>query len=62
MYWPYLCSLIFFSISVIFDFLTKLLTIGTLFSTAVSSVFVAKPLILVILPSISVTSVLKFDF
>ena len=56
MYWSCLCSSIFFSIPVIFDFLTKLLTLGILISTAVSSVFVAKPLIF---PSISVTFVLK---
>ena len=50
-YFSWLCSVIFFSISLIFVlesvfFLTKLLTLGYLFSTAVNAEFVAKPLIL----------------
>ena len=42
---------IFVSLSV---FLIRLLTLGILFSTAVNAVVVAKPVMLVILPSISV--------
>ena len=53
----------FFSISVIFvsefAFLTRLLKLGILFSTAVNAAFVAKPLILGILPSSSVILGLK---
>ena len=40
-------------------FLTKLLTLGILFSTAVKSEVVAKPLILDILPSTSLILTLK---
>ena len=43
-------------------FLTKLLTSSILFSTAVTAVVVAKPLILAILPSISVTVALSSVF
>ena len=42
--------------------LTKLLTLGILFSTAVNAVFVAKLLISGILPSISVILVLQSVF
>ena len=59
MYWSCLWSLIFFSISVIVDILAKLLTLETLFSTAG---LVAEPLIFGILPTISVTFVLKSVF
>ena len=52
-------SVSFFSVSVIFVlqsiFLTKLLTLGILFSTTVNAEVVTKPLILGILPSISLT-------
>ena len=48
----------FCNFSVIACFLTKLLTLGILFSTAVHAVFVAKLLISGILPSILVTLVL----
>ena len=41
---------------------TKLLTLGILFSSAVNAEVVAKPLILGILPSISVTLVSKSVF
>ena len=44
------------------NFLTKLLMLGILFSTAVNAVFVAKPVILVILFSISLILVLQNDF
>ena len=44
----------FTNFCVIVCFLTKLLTLGILFSTAVNAELVAKPLILGILPSISV--------
>ena len=44
----------FFNFSIIICFLTKLLTSGSLFSTVVNAVFVAKSLISGILPSISV--------
>ena len=37
-YLSWLWSLIFFSISIIFDFLTKLITLGILLSTAVNAV------------------------
>ena len=51
-------SVSFFSTSIIFVlqsvFLTKLLILGILFSTVVNAAFVAKPLILDILPSLSV--------
>ena len=56
-YWSWFWSVSFFSISVIFVlsvFLTKLLILGILFSTVVNAAFVAKPLILDILPSLSV--------
>ena len=43
-------------------FFTKLLTSGILFSTAVNAELVAKLLVLGILPSISVTLVLKFAY
>ena len=60
-YFLWLWSVSFFSISVIFVsrsvFLTKLLISGILFSTTVNAEFVAKPLILGILPSISVVLV-----
>ena len=59
--WLWLLSL--FSIFIIFVlysvFLTKLLTLGVLFSTVVNAVFVAKLLISGILPSISVILVLQ---
>ena len=42
--------------------MTKLLTLGILFSAAVNAEVVTKPLILGILPSISLTLVLKSDF
>ena len=47
---------------VIACFLTKLLTFGILFSNAVNTELVAKPLILDILPSISVILELKSVF
>ena len=54
-YLSWLWSGTFFSVSLIFVyFLTKLLILSILFSTAVKAAFVAKPLILGILPSISV--------
>ena len=43
----------FCNFGVIVCFLTKLLTVGILFSTAVNAVFVSKPLTSRILPSIS---------
>ena len=43
-------------------FLTKLLILGILFSTAVNAAFVAKPLILGILPSILVILALQSVF
>ena len=49
----------FCNFSVIVCFLTKLLTLGILFSTVVNAVFVAKLLISGILPSISVILVLQ---
>ena len=62
--WLWLVS--FFSISVFFViwsvFWTKLLTLGILFSTVVNAAFVAKPLILGILPSISVILALQSVF
>ena len=48
----------FYNFSIIVCFLTKLLTLGIVFSTTVNSVFVAKLLISGILPSISVILVL----
>ena len=47
---------------VIWIFLTKLLTFAVLFSTAVNAEVVAKPLILGVLPSISVILALKSVF
>ena len=47
---------------IIICFLTKPLTSGILFSTAVNAELVAKPVILDILPSISVTSAFKSAF
>ena len=47
---------------VVICFLTKLLTSGILFSTAVNAELVAKPVILGILPSTSVILALKFVF
>ena len=61
-YSSWLWSLIFFSISIIFNFLTKLLTLGILFSPAFDAVLVARLVISGILPSISVTFVLKCAF
>ena len=48
----------FCNFSIIVCFLTKLLTLGILFSTLVNAVFVAKLLVSGILPSISVILVL----
>ena len=58
----WLWSLIFFSISIIFNFLTKLLTLGILFSPAFDAVLVARSVISGSLPLISVTFVLKSAF
>ena len=55
-------SLIFFNSELRFVFSTKLVTSGILFSTTDNSELVAKPVILGILPSISVTLVLKSVF
>ena len=52
----------FINFCVIMFFLTKLLTSSILFSTAVNAVVVAKPLILAILPSISVIVALSSVF
>ena len=49
----------FCAIVLLLLFLTKLLTFGILFSTAVNAELVAKPLILGIVPSISVILELK---
>ena len=49
----------FCAIVLLLFFLTKLLTFGILFSTAVNAELVAKPLILGIVPSISVILELK---
>ena len=46
------------NVCVMICFLTKLLILGTLFSTVVKAVFVAKPVMPGILPSISVILVL----
>ena len=59
-YLPWLWSVFFFynfsnfCVTICWVFLTKLLILGILFSTVVNAAFVAKPLILAILPSISV--------
>ena len=55
-------TLYFSNFSIKICFLTKLLTSGILFSAAVNSELVAKPVMLGILPSISVTLVLKSVF
>ena len=52
----------FTKICIVICFFTKLLTSGILFSTAVHPELVAKPVILGILPSISVTLALKSVF
>ena len=52
----------FTNLCIIFCLFTKLLAPGILFSTAVNAELVAKPLILGILPSISVTLALKSVF
>ena len=52
----------FSNFCVIICFFTKLLILGILFSTVVNAAFVAKPLMLGILPSISVILVLQSVF
>ena len=52
----------FTNLCIVICLFTKLLISGILFSTAVNAELVAKPLILGILPSISVTLVLKSAF
>ena len=52
----------FTNLCIVICFFTKLLTSGILFSTAVNAELVAKPVILGILPSISVTLALKSVF
>ena len=52
-------SLVFFNSVSRFVFFTQLLTSGILFSTKVNSELVARPVILAILPSISVALVLR---
>ena len=55
-------SLIFCNLVLKSVFFTRLLTSGILFSTAVNAELVAKPVIISILPYISVTLVLKSVF
>ena len=52
----------FTNLCIVICLFTKLLTSGILLSTAVNAELVAKPLILSILPSISVTLALKSVF
>ena len=52
----------FTNLCIVICFFTKLLTSGILFSTAVNAVLVAKPLILGVLPFISVALALNSVF